>query len=117
LRARPAALTAGAEPAAESTSHRAIADSRFLNRSPRNHTRMNTQLSPSKPPDKIRVTCTQCRIPFREKVKNVREGVQVQCPNCSRLMTFSADSADSGIQRAMTDARRIKNALLLTAGR
>jgi hypothetical protein len=77
---------------------------------------MDTLRAPS-PPDKIRVMCSNCRVPFREKVKNVRDGVQVQCPNCCRLLTFSSDSADPGVQRAMTDARRIKNGLALSGPR
>ena len=78
---------------------------------------MDKPLAAPKPPDKVRVTCTKCGVPFREKIKNVREGAQVQCPNCNRLITFSVDSADPGVQRAMTDVRRIKNAMLLSINR
>ncbi|ABE38965.1 hypothetical protein [Rhodopseudomonas pseudopalustris] len=78
---------------------------------------MTMQLAPSKPPDKIRVLCTKCRVPFREKIKNIREGAQVQCPTCNKLITFSSDSADLGVQRAFTEVRRIKNGMLLSIHR
>ncbi|WP_322518034.1 hypothetical protein SR870_11215 [Rhodopseudomonas palustris] len=78
---------------------------------------MTMQLAPPKSPDKIRVLCTKCRVPFREKIRNVREGTQVQCPNCNKLITFSTDSADLGVQRAFTEVRRIKNGMMLSIHR
>ena len=78
---------------------------------------MTIQLAPAKTPDKIRVLCSKCRVPFREKIKNIREGAQVQCPNCNKLITFSSDSADLGVQRAFTEARRIKNGMMLSVSR
>ncbi|WP_022719702.1 hypothetical protein [Rhodopseudomonas sp. B29] len=78
---------------------------------------MDKLLAAPKMPDKVRVMCVKCQTPFREKIKNIREGVQVQCPNCNRLITFSTDSADPGVQRAMTDARRIKNGMMLSINR
>lgn len=77
---------------------------------------MDTLAAP-KTPDKVRVLCTKCRGTFREKIKHVREGFQVQCPNCNKLITFSVDSADMGVQRAMTEARRIKNGMMLSINR
>lgn len=59
--------------------------------------------------DKVRVQCGRCRSNFREKVSNLRDGYQSQCPNCSRLITFSSDSGDIFVQKAMTEARRIRN--------
>ncbi|MCG6204571.1 hypothetical protein LPW26_07990 [Rhodopseudomonas sp. HC1] len=78
---------------------------------------MRMQLAPPQPPDKVKVLCSKCRVPFREKVKNVREGFQVQCPNCTKLITFSTDSADPGVQRAFTEVRRIKNGMMLSINR
>lgn len=78
---------------------------------------MTMQLAPAALPDKIKILCSKCRVPFREKVRNVREGVQVQCPNCNKLITFSADSADLGVQRAFTEVRRIKNGMALSIHR
>jgi hypothetical protein len=57
--------------------------------------------------NKIKIQCTRCRMPFRERVSQVKEGHQTQCPNCNRLITFSGDSADVAVRRAMTEARRI----------
>jgi hypothetical protein len=75
------------------------------------------KLAAPKIPDKIRVLCTRCRATFREKIRNVREGFQVQCPSCNTLITFSGDSADLGVQRAFTEARRIKNGMMLSINR
>lgn len=76
---------------------------------------MDSLLATPKIPDKVRVLCSRCRVPFREKIKNMREGFQTQCPNCNRLITFSSDSADLGVQRAMTEARRIRNGAAASA--
>jgi len=57
---------------------------------------------------KVKVLCSRCKVPFRARVSQMKEGHQAQCPNCSRLITFSSDSADLGVRRAMTEARRIK---------
>jgi transposase-like protein len=59
--------------------------------------------------EKIRVTCSRCKSGFREKVAKIREGFQAQCPNCNRLITFSAEADDAFIKKAMTEARRIRN--------
>lgn len=76
---------------------------------------MDSLLATPKMPDKVRVLCSRCRVPFREKIKNMREGFQTQCPNCNQLITFSSDSADLGVQRAMTEARRIRNGSAVAA--
>jgi hypothetical protein len=61
--------------------------------------------------NKVKVLCTRCRLPFRERASQLKEGHQAQCPNCNRLITFSSDSADIGVRKAMTEARRIKYGL------
>jgi DNA-directed RNA polymerase subunit RPC12/RpoP len=78
---------------------------------------MDSASNAGKPPDKVGVLCTRCRVPFREKVRNVRDDSQLQCPNCNRPITFSSDSADSGVQRGMIEARRTKNGLMPSAAR
>jgi transposase-like protein len=65
--------------------------------------------------DKIRVTCSRCKSGFREKVANVREGFQAQCPNCNRLITFSVESGDAFIKKAVVEARRIRNGFIFEA--
>jgi transposase-like protein len=65
--------------------------------------------------EKIRVTCSRCKSGFREKVANIREGFQAQCPSCNRLITFSVDSGDASIKKAIVEARRIRNGFIFEA--
>jgi len=61
-----------------------------------------------KPIDKIKVSCTRCRNSFRERVRNLRPGFQMQCPHCYRMITFDESSDDLGVRRALTAARRAR---------
>jgi late competence protein required for DNA uptake (superfamily II DNA/RNA helicase) len=58
--------------------------------------------------DRIKVSCTKCKNSFHERVRNLRSGYQVQCPNCLRMITFDESSDDLGVRRALTQARRIR---------
>jgi DNA-directed RNA polymerase subunit RPC12/RpoP len=58
--------------------------------------------------DRIKVLCSRCKTPFRERLSNVRNGSQTQCPRCFKAITFDSDSQDPGIMRAMRDARRLR---------
>lgn len=58
--------------------------------------------------DRIKVSCTKCKNTFRERVRNLRSGYQVQCPHCYRMITFDEGSDDLGVRRALTQARRIR---------
>ncbi len=58
--------------------------------------------------DRIKVNCTRCKNSFRERVRDLRPGYQVQCPHCSRMITFGESSDDLGVRRALTQARRIR---------
>jgi len=58
--------------------------------------------------DRIKVSCTRCRNSFRERVRNLRAGYQVQCPHCYRMITFDEGSDDLGVRRALTQARRVR---------
>jgi hypothetical protein len=58
--------------------------------------------------DRIKIICTRCKNPFREKLSGVRNGSQTQCPHCFRAIFFDSDSQDPGIVRAMRDARRMR---------
>jgi hypothetical protein len=58
--------------------------------------------------DRIRVQCTRCNNSFREKLFNIRDGYQTQCPGCNRFITFDDVNQDVGIRRAMRDARRMR---------
>ncbi len=63
--------------------------------------------------DKIKVLCSRCKASFRESVAKLRDGYQAQCPNCYRLIHFETSSEDSHVRRAMTEARRIRNAFVM----
>jgi hypothetical protein len=58
--------------------------------------------------DRVKVNCTKCKNSFRERVRNMRSGYQVQCPHCYRMITFDESSDDLGVRRALTQARRIR---------
>ena len=58
--------------------------------------------------DRIKVSCTKCKNTFRERVRNLRSGYQVQCPHCYRMISFDDSSDDIGVRRALTQARRIR---------
>ena len=58
--------------------------------------------------DRIKILCSRCRNPFREKFSNVRNGNQTQCPHCLKAIFFDTDSQDPGVMRAMKEARRMR---------
>jgi len=47
---------------------------------------------------------------FREKASRVRDGLQVNCQNCNRLVTLSKETEDPYIRRALKTAREIRAA-------
>ena len=61
--------------------------------------------------DKVRIRCPKCTKVFRDKAYKVRDGYQVNCENCSRLLTLNRDSEDPFIRRALKEARDIRTAL------
>jgi hypothetical protein len=60
--------------------------------------------------DKVKIRCPACTRMFREKAARVRDGFQVNCPNCSRLITLSKETEDPFIRRALKTAREIRAA-------
>jgi hypothetical protein len=42
---------------------------------------------------------------FREKASRIRDGFQVNCPNCNRLITLSKETGDPFIRRTLKTAR------------
>jgi uncharacterized C2H2 Zn-finger protein len=60
--------------------------------------------------DKVKVRCPGCTRVFREKASKVRDGVQLNCPNCSKLLTFSKETSDPYQHRALKIAREIRHA-------
>ena len=60
--------------------------------------------------DRIMVLCSKCRKPFGERAPRLRNGYQVQCPNCMKLITFDSGSEDPNIRRPLKEARDFRNA-------
>jgi hypothetical protein len=48
---------------------------------------------------------------FRERAQRVRNGFQMQCPHCLKLLTFDSGSEDRNIRRALMSARDLRMAL------
>jgi hypothetical protein len=48
---------------------------------------------------------------FRERASRVRDGFQINCQNCSKLLTLNRDSEDPFIRRALKSAREVRAAL------
>jgi hypothetical protein len=61
--------------------------------------------------DKVRIRCPRCTRVFRDKAYKVRDGYQVNCVNCTGLLTLNRDSEDPFIRRALKEAREIRAAL------
>ena len=55
--------------------------------------------------DRIKILCSKCRRPFSERAPRLRNGYQVQCPNCMKLITFDTSSEDPNIRRPLKEAR------------
>jgi hypothetical protein len=47
---------------------------------------------------------------FRERAGRVRDGFQVNCQNCNRLITLSKETEDPFIRRALKAAKEIRAA-------
>jgi transposase-like protein len=58
--------------------------------------------------DKVKIRCPACKQMFREKMNRVREGVQVNCLHCNKLLTLSRESEDSYIRRAIKTAKDMR---------
>jgi hypothetical protein len=61
--------------------------------------------------EKVRVRCAKCSQVFRERAQRIRDGFQVNCKHCNRLITFDATSEDRDIRRALTSAKEVRMAL------
>ena len=60
--------------------------------------------------EKIKIKCSKCSMMFRERAQRIRNGFQMQCPNCLKLLTFDSSSEDSNIRRALKSARELRQA-------
>ena len=61
--------------------------------------------------DKIKIRCSKCSQIFRERAQKVRDGFQVNCPHCYRLITFDANAEDRNIRKALQSARELRRVL------
>ena len=61
--------------------------------------------------EKIRIKCTKCSQVFRERAQKIRDGFQVNCQHCNRLITFDINAEDRNIRRALMSAKEVRAAL------
>jgi hypothetical protein len=55
--------------------------------------------------DRIKIVCSKCQKMFSERAPRLRDGYQVQCPNCMKMLTFESGSEDPNIRRPLKAAR------------
>ena len=60
--------------------------------------------------DKVKIRCPACTRMFREKASRVRDGSQLNCHNCNRLITLSKETEDPFIRKALKSAKEIRAA-------
>jgi DNA-directed RNA polymerase subunit RPC12/RpoP len=60
--------------------------------------------------DRIKIMCSKCKKPFTERAQRLREGYQMQCPHCMKLITFDSSSEDPNIRRPLKAARDFRMA-------
>ena len=60
--------------------------------------------------EKVRIRCSACTRVFREKANRVRDGHQINCQNCNKLITLSKETEDPFIRRALKTAREMRAA-------
>jgi uncharacterized C2H2 Zn-finger protein len=58
--------------------------------------------------DKVKIRCPACKQIFREKANKVRDGVQLNCSYCSKLLTLNRDTDDPYFRRALKLAKEIR---------
>ena len=60
--------------------------------------------------DKVKIRCPACKQVFREMANKVRDGVQLNCPSCCKLLTLNRDTEDPYLRRALKAAKEIRTA-------
>jgi len=60
--------------------------------------------------DKVKIRCPGCKRMFREKARRIRDGAQMNCPDCCKLLTLSKETDDPYIRRALKTAKEIREA-------
>ena len=61
--------------------------------------------------DKVKVRCPKCTKVFRERASIIRDGSQINCQHCNRLLSFNRDAEDPFIRRALKSAKEVRDAL------
>ncbi|MBR0801728.1 hypothetical protein JQ615_41025 [Bradyrhizobium jicamae] len=60
--------------------------------------------------DKVKIRCPACARVFREKAGRIRDGVQVNCQNCNKLITLTKETEDPFLRKALKAARELRAA-------
>jgi phage FluMu protein Com len=60
--------------------------------------------------DKVKIRCPACKQVFRERLSRVRDGVQLNCMHCNKLLTLSKESEDPYFRRALKTAKEMRAA-------
>jgi hypothetical protein len=58
--------------------------------------------------DKVKIRCPACTRVFRERASKLRDGVQLNCQNCNKLITMNRDTEDPFLRRALRSAKEIR---------
>ncbi len=58
--------------------------------------------------DRVKIICSKCRKVFTERAPRLRNGYQMQCPHCMKLITFDTSSEDPNIRRPLKAARDLR---------
>ena len=61
--------------------------------------------------DKVKIRCPHCTKLFKDRASRVRDGYQVNCANCNRLLTLNVETEDPHLRRALKAAREIRTAV------
>jgi hypothetical protein len=61
--------------------------------------------------DKVRIRCPYCTRLFRHRAHRITDGFQLNCEHCVRLITFTRDTEDPFMRRAMKAAQETRLAL------
>ena len=58
--------------------------------------------------DKVKIRCPACTRVFRERASKLRDGVQLNCQNCNKLITMNRDTENPFLRRALKSAKEIR---------
>jgi DNA-directed RNA polymerase subunit RPC12/RpoP len=60
------------------------------------------------PEEKVKIKCAKCTSVFRERGSRIRNGFQVNCPQCNRLIIFDTSSEDINVRKAFQAAKMLR---------